>query len=135
MARKGRRVLVIDMDTQSNSSVWLMRLDRWNNLNTQEDGFVYSIFDPGRKRLKDLVQRSVVHTKEGQQLLPQLDLIPTDFNLIDLEQEYRSDPACPHYVIFREQLAEIEDQYDYIFFDCPPNLLRAAQCGIFCSNE
>src|SRR5581483_11337844 len=39
------------------------------------------------------------------------------------------------YVMFYEQLAEIENDYDVILFDCPPNILRAAQCGIFSSRE
>jgi cellulose biosynthesis protein BcsQ len=34
-----------------------------------------------------------------------------------------------------ELLAAIEANYDFILFDCPPNILRASQCGIFCSNE
>jgi chromosome partitioning protein len=29
----------------------------------------------------------------------------------------------------------VESDYDYILFDCPPNILRASQCGIFSSNE
>lgn len=135
LAERGRRVLLIDLDTQSNSSVWLMRLERWNKLNSEGHGFIYDIFDPGSARLSDIVQRSVTVDKEGQPMLPTLDLAPTNFNLIDLEQEYKVDPAAPHYVKFREQLAEIEDNYDYILFDCPPNILRASQLGLFCSNE
>lgn len=135
LAEKGKRVLLFDLDTQSNSSVWLMRLDRWNKLNGDEGGFIYDIFDPGKLRIKDLIQRSVVENKDGEKLLPTLDLVPTNFNLIELEQEYRADPSRPHFVTFREQLAEVEEDYDYIFFDCPPNILRAAQCGLFCSNE
>ena len=68
-------------------------------------------------------------------ILPGLDLIPTTFNLVDLENEYQMDPKKPHYVLFQEQLEEVESGYDFIFFDCPPNVLRAAQCGVFCSNE
>lgn len=135
LAEMGKKVLLFDLDTQSNSSVWLMRLDRWNRLNGDKGGFIYDIFDPGTVRIKDLIQRSVVENKDGEKLLPTLDLVPTNFNLIDLEQEYRVDPAKPHFVAFREQLAEVEEEYDYIFFDCPPNILRAAQCGLFCSNE
>jgi chromosome partitioning protein len=37
--------------------------------------------------------------------------------------------------VFQEQLAAIEHSYDFILFDCPPNILRASQCGVFASNE
>ncbi len=135
LAERGRKVLLFDLDTQSNSSVWLMRLERWNKLNNEDGGFIYDIFDPGKRRIADIIQTAVVEDKDGKKPLPTLDIVPTNFNLIDLEQEYRADPAKPHYVKFREQLAEVEGRYDYVFFDCPPNILRASQCGLFCSNE
>lgn len=135
LAQKGRRVLLFDLDTQSNSSIWLMRLERWNKLNINGEGSVYSIFDPGKDKLKDIVQKDVVESKEGEKLLPGLDLVPTTFNLIEVEHEYKYDPQRPPYVIFQEQLAEIEGNYDFIFFDCPPNVMHASQCGIFCANE
>jgi chromosome partitioning protein len=61
--------------------------------------------------------------------------VPTTFNLVDLEAEYEGDPKRPPYYIFQQQLDEIEDDYDFILFDCPPNILRAAQCGVFSSHE
>lgn len=135
LAKEGQRVLLFDFDTQSNASIWLLRLERWNKFNATGEGSVYSIFNPGTARIKDLIIPSVVEGKNGEKLLPTLDLVPTTFNLVDLESEYDLDPKRPPYAIFQEQLAEIEGNYDYILFDCPPNILRAAQCGIFCSNE
>ena len=59
----------------------------------------------------------------------------TTFNLVDLENEYSGDPKRPPYLVFSEQLATVEANYDFILFDCPPNILRASQCGVFSSNE
>lgn len=135
LAKLGKRVLLCDFDTQSNASIWLLRLDRWNKINAAGEGSVFSIFDPGRAKVRDLVVKDVVEGKAGEKLLPGLDLVPTTFNLVDLENEYTGDPKRPHYLVFSEQLAAIEANYDYILFDCPPNILRASQCGIFASNE
>ena len=135
LARLGKRVLLCDFDTQSNASIWLMRLERWNKLNAEGSGEIYSIFEPGKAQVKDLVLREVVEGKSGEKLLPGLDLVPTTFNLVDLEGEYRGDPKRPAYLVFQEQLAAIEKDYDFILFDCPPNILRASQCGVFASNE
>jgi chromosome partitioning protein len=33
LAKLGQRVLLCDFDTQSNASIWLLRLDRWNKIN------------------------------------------------------------------------------------------------------
>jgi chromosome partitioning protein len=135
LARRGMRVLLMDFDTQSNASIWLMKLERWNKINATGTGSIYSIFDPGTARLKDCVIKDVVEGKDGEKLLPGLDLVPTTFNLVDLEGEYKPDPKRPSYVIFQEQLAEIENNYDFILFDCPPNVLRASQNGVYCAGE
>lgn len=135
LAKLGKRVLLFDFDTQSNASIWLLKLDRWNKINASGEGAIYSIFDPGRAQVKDLVIKDVVEGKSGEKLLPGLDLVPTTFNLVDLENEYNGDPKRPPFLVFQEQLAAIEGNYDFILFDCPPNILRASQCGVFASNE
>src|SRR5690606_15510806 len=91
--------------------------------------------EPAEEQLADIVVKDVVQDKTGAAVLPGLDIAPTTFNLVDLENEYRGDPSRPPYVIFRDQLALIENNYDFVLFDCPPNILRASQCGIFCANE
>jgi chromosome partitioning protein len=135
LAKLGKRVLLFDLDTQSNASIWLLKLDRWNKLNATGDGSIFSIFEPGRARVKDLIIKDVVEGRSGENLLPGLDLVPTTFNLVDLENEFTGDPKRPPYLVFAEQLAEVEANYDFILFDCPPNILRASQCGVFSSNE
>jgi chromosome partitioning protein len=135
LVKAGKRVLLCDFDTQSNASIWLLKLDRWNKINSSGEGAVYSIFEPGRVKLSQLVIKDVVEGKTGEKALPGLDLVPTAFNLVDLENEYNGDPRRPPYLVFQEQLAEIEGNYDFVLFDCPPNLLRASQCGVFAANE
>jgi chromosome partitioning protein len=135
LAKMGKRVLLCDFDTQSNASIWLLKLDRWNKINATGEGAFYSIFEPGTSKVRDIILKDVVEGKDGEKLLPGLDLLPTTFNLVDLENEYNGDPKKPHYVLFQEQVEEIEGQYDFILFDCPPNILRASQCGAFVANE
>ena len=135
LAKLGKRVLLCDFDTQSNSSIWLLRLERWNKINAEGVGSFYSIFEPGTALVKDLIIKDVVEDKHGVKALPGLDLLPTTFNLVDLENEYEGDPKKPPYVVFQEQIAVVEGNYDFILFDCPPNILRASQCGVFAANE
>jgi chromosome partitioning protein len=135
LAQQGNRVLICDFDTQSNASIWLLRLERWNHLVTTAGRTVFSLFQPEPPRIQDLIVRDVVEDREGRKILPGLDLLPTSFNLVDLEADFTADPRKPAYVLFREQLAEVEKDYDFILFDCPPNVLRASQCGVFAATE
>ena len=135
LVKAGKRVLVCDFDTQSNASIWLLKLDRWNKINAAGEGAVYSIFEPGKAQVRDLIIRDALEGKNGECPMPGLDLLPTSFNLVDLENEYNGDPKRPPVLVFQEQLAVVEPNYDFILFDCPPNILRASQCGIFAANE
>ncbi len=135
LAMQGNRVLLCDLDTQSNASIWLLRLERWNQLASAADRTLFRLFQPAPPPLASLVVRGVVQDREGRPALPGLDLLPTSFNLVDLEADFVSDPRKPPYALFREQLATVEKDYDYILFDCPPNVLRASQCGVFSAGE
>jgi chromosome partitioning protein len=128
-------VLVCDLDTQSNSSIWLLRLERWNELAADPRRTLFSLFQPSPPPLAGLIVRDVVRDREGLSILPGLDLLPTSFNLVDLEADFFVDPRKPAYLLFREQLASVEAAYDFILFDCPPNVLRASQCGVFSAGE
>jgi chromosome partitioning protein len=136
LAQAGKRVLVVDLDVQSNSSLWLLRLERWNPMVEKKAGYLYTIFEPAEIRIRDCIVRNVVR-KGGdvEPALPGLDLLPTTFSLIDLDECYEVAADRPPYVIFQEQIAEVEDDYDFILFDCPPNILNASSCGIFSSDE
>lgn len=135
LAQAGHRVLLCDFDTQSNASIWLLRLERWNRLVTMTGRTVFSLFQPGAPSLSDLIVRDVVEDRDGSAILPGLDLLPTSFNLVELESDFVGDPAKPAYLLFREELARVEKDYDFVLFDCPPNVLRASQCGVFAASE
>lgn len=135
LAYMGKRVLVVDFDAQSSSSIWLMRLDRWNLLNRNPNNFILSAFKEGGSGLRQCIQKDIVRNADDEKVLKGLDLIPSNFRLMDLEHEVPNPWGKPFYAHFHEELSEIEDQYDYIFLDCPPSFFIGAQCSIFSSEH
>ncbi len=135
LAYMGKRVLVVDFDAQSNSSIWLMRLDRWNALNRNPENFILNVFKENGSSLRNCIQKDVVRDSDGEIALKGLDLAPASFNLMDLEHEVPDPWEKPFYAHFYEELKEVESGYDFIFFDCPPSFSHAAQCAVFGSDH
>src|SRR5918911_210325 len=64
-----------------------------------------------------------------------VNLVPATYDLMDLEHEYRDVEAEPFFYKFYQEISTFFDRYDYILFDCPPNVFRASKCAIFASQE
>lgn len=135
LAYMGRRVLIVDFDAQSNASIWLMRLDRWNGLNKAPEKFLLNIFRDPSSKLSNCIHKSPIRDADGDELLQRLDLAPASFTLMDLEHEVPDIPGKSFYVRFFEALKEVEDDYDFILFDCPPNFFYTTQCALFASDH
>ena len=104
MAACDKRTLIIDSDPQGNASTGLgvKQEDR--------DKDLYSVICSNTD-IKSSIKKTII---------PKLDLIPTSPNLSVLEQELVNIEDREFQL--RERMQEIEDNYDYIFIDCPPSL-------------
>jgi chromosome partitioning protein len=128
-----RKVLIVDLDAQSNASIWLMGLEHWQPLEGMLDQTICAFFKNGM--LEQAIRKSVLRDESGIQLLPNLDLIPAVYDLLDLDFFESSQKAFDFYQMFWFQIQAMIEKYDYILFDCPPSLGRATQCGIYASKE
>jgi chromosome partitioning protein len=105
LARKGQRVLLIDTDSQANSSKVLLP----NYPEIAADQTLHATMLE-RKPL-------VIHPTT----VPNLDIVPSHILLSNTDIELTS--AIDHREArLKSQLDPIKDQYDYIFIDCPPAL-------------
>ncbi len=101
LARKGKRVLLIDLDAQQNLTFSFLR----------DDGEIdASVYDA----LKGDTALPIIHVKEN------LDLTPSSIDLARAELDLSGRIAREY--ILKNLLADVEKEYDYILLDCPPSL-------------
>lgn len=123
-----KRVLVIDLDPQTNATVMLIGEDRWKELNDQKNTVAQLFLDAIKPEsacfdLAATLQRNVGAVDEVRGI----DLLPSSLDLINLQDELATMPAgrfrsrTPIDVLYSAIRDEL-DQYDYVLIDCPPSL-------------
>jgi chromosome partitioning protein len=134
-----KKVLIVDLDPQSNSSVWLMRPDRWREHVARGRNSTFQIFDDalqGKARF-DFDQALVkgVVTWTGFTDLPRLHLLPASVELLRIEDRIHELRAPVIYQILDAALGMHFKQYDYVLLDCPPNLYSTTKAAIFSADS
>lgn len=116
LAMEGYRVLTIDIDPQGNTTSGL-GLDK-NNLEVS----MYDVL-VSDTTMKDCIIKS--------DLVQNLSIAPSTMELAGAEVELINRENREG--IMKEKLKEIEDEYDYVFIDCPPSLgvltINALSCA------
>lgn len=130
MSYKGKRVLVIDLDPQTNATVMLIGEQRWAQLNKQGHTLA-RLFDdallpdgvPKQFDLDATLQRAVGNVTDA----PTVDLLPSSLDLIGIQDRLALMPSgrffanVPTDILMRATRGIVEE-YDYVLIDCPPNL-------------
>ncbi|QDV36961.1 ParA family protein [Tautonia plasticadhaerens] len=134
----GKRVLVIDLDPQTNATISLIEEERWEELDDQGltifqlfqdklDGT--SVFD-----IRRAIQRGVSNLG-----LDGLSLLPSSIRLINVQDRMSEIPVKLGYAItpmevLKAAIHDVPGQFDYVLIDCPPNLGFITRNGIEISD-
>lgn len=106
LAASGYKVLVLDLDSQGNATQML----------TQQSIYTYS----GNTILEAIKERNprkyVLHPRKN------IDLLPADDMLVSFSRYIYQERISNPVKTLGNAMAEIEDDYDFIIMDCPPNL-------------
>lgn len=110
MVKLGKKVLVVDMDPQANSTISLGIDDESLN----ENSTIYRLLRE-QKLHKNLINSLIIETQ-----FENLYVLPADIFLSDAEIVLANAMSREH--LLSKVLNFIKDDYDYILIDCPPAL-------------
>ncbi|HWF79158.1 MAG TPA: AAA family ATPase [Streptosporangiaceae bacterium] len=125
-----KRVLVIDLDPQTNATAMLIGADRWLELNNEHRTlaqlFADALAPTGSEKLlqlDDALQRKVGKVQEARTI----DLLPSSLDLIRLQDSLVTMPSGPFHssvptIVLDRAVRDLVNDYDYVLIDCPPNL-------------
>ncbi len=156
-----KKVLLIDADPQTNASVYFMDQGSWKTW-TDKNGSVLNLFkayingglssgkfDLTRAIMKDFY----VNPETGRHSLRNLSLLPAHLEMMGLEADLAYEigrragdisqsekvRALKRYQetlgIFKDVLKGIKEEYDFIFFDCPPSVGLITQSALAASDS
>ena len=109
LSKKGKKILVVDLDPQGNATTGLGLSNTENSSET-----IYGVLN-GNKLISEVIKKTEFDN---------LDLISSNVDLSGLEVETAGDSKRAF--ILKDQLMSFlkdsSHNYDYIFIDCPPSL-------------
>lgn len=139
MVRKNKRVLVIDLDPQTNLTFSYIKVEKWRSEYEKNRTIKYwfdSIIDGTRPipTFRDLIVKN-----NGVDLIcSHLGLIDVDIELAaglsaGTERQHKNN-FIKTYSYIKNELITLKDEYDIVLFDCPPNFSIVTKNALVASD-
>lgn len=136
-----KKVLVIDLDPQTNATILLINQDTWKKANENNKTIHQMFFDELNNTKAFNTEESIIKkTSNINGGNDSLHLLPSSLNLIDLSDrlsELDKNHETNKYsipILSKHLKRDLIDRYDYVLIDCPPNLALITLNGIYVSD-
>ena len=151
LAYRGKRVLVVDLDPQTNLTLSFIDLDKWQELDEEGKTIKHWYDEFLDADLDESLSELIVVPDKVNNILNQLNsqgyvhLISSHLELINLDMELATryggnsertirSSFLRLFSRLKKGLEEVEDDYDLVLIDCPPNFNIVTQNAIIASN-
>jgi len=148
---KRKKVLLVDIDPQTNLTFLCIELQKWEAWK-DEIGTIKTLYERFMEKKNIDTEKIIFH--RPIYTIETLDLLPSDLELLgedlsDISPQVFSSNADPipiadikrinkrqlrQYKFLKKILSEVENAYDYILIDCPPNLYMTTQNALIASD-
>lgn len=133
-----KKVLVLDLDPQTNATVALIGDTEWQKVDAAQQTLAHLFFDQLDGTSNFDISRAVIH---GVSNLPgsTIDLIPSSIHLVEVQDRLsdisvRSAWTMAPMEVVKLELGSLFSSYDFVLIDCPPNLGFITQNGLEVSD-
>ena len=135
LAKKfGFKVLVVDLDPQTNASFYLVNEEVWENW-VNDNGSLKDVFEAAIKDEEYQTSQIIIPN-----LYDCLDLLPSHLDLLPIDLELAAKwgaQSSEAKVIIKDKLTPVIEErgYDFVIIDCPPNLNLVTQNALMLSDS
>jgi len=135
-----KKVLLIDLDPQTNATVSLIDENKWLVKDQKGETLLQLFKDKlewtSKFDIRKVIIKNVSNVAGG---IRDLDLLPSSLGLISIQDSLPLIPAGRFYVtspvtLLKEAISDVLEEYDFVLIDCPPNLGIITLNGIYISD-
>lgn len=126
----GLKTLLVDLDPQTNATFSCISVEEWEK-HAATNGTVADLL--GVRHTSAEGSKRDVHSVIRKKVFKNVDLVPSHLDLFTVDLDLA--PAIGRETKLRKALQPVQDKYDVIVCDCPPNLTIPTQNALAFSSH